>query len=203
MMLQIFPPIHESCFARYFFYIFATSFIKLNCYNHLMVDGPLGQPYQVHEQKSLAALSLEISCPFRHCGLVETWGFIAFHLTLLENPSVAQDHNTGNFVIHIERTIGKIPHPHRSGRWIYVDDGIFCHMHVLLTVLPGKVMKLPYLTSINYVPNAVKPNLYNFLRPVLCPLILVNKNIQETLIAWPVKRRVLMELDKKKDFFLH
>jgi hypothetical protein len=32
---------------------------------------------------------------------------------------------------HPRRTIGKIRHQHRLGRWICVDDGIFRHPHVV------------------------------------------------------------------------
>jgi hypothetical protein len=32
---------------------------------------------------------------------------------------------------HSHGTIGKICHQHRSGRWVYVDDGIFRHPHVV------------------------------------------------------------------------
>jgi hypothetical protein len=32
---------------------------------------------------------------------------------------------------HPHETIGKIRHQHRSGRWIYVGDGIFRHPHVV------------------------------------------------------------------------
>jgi hypothetical protein len=28
---------------------------------------------------------------------------------------------------HPHRTIGKIRHQPRSGRWVYMDDEIFCH----------------------------------------------------------------------------
>jgi hypothetical protein len=49
--------------------------------------------------------------------------------SLLQKPSVTQAHNIW-VIIHIEQSEKSAINIDQSGRWVYVDDGIFRHPHV-------------------------------------------------------------------------